>query len=331
MGGEDPEDTGAPGRGMGHHLHPTLSLLLIVSVTASLPSPTDVTMVAVDMNYTLQWGYTSTELKNIITFTAEYAFSEDKNNDGSYVKVCEGSGTRSCDFTHKLDFSCAYIIRVRAESGSEHSDWIYVQFTPDEDGLLGPPSQVNIEADVAMLILTVSTSVKSTVVKLQYRVRYWERQSPEQKQVKDYDNPYVSLVSLKPWTEFCVQVSVFDQNFGMSSNYTSPQCVYTKGSMSLWQMVSVVLCSIVPVGALPFIYCIFRRRCAPHKTPDCILDLPSDLPSLLEVQEDSCEVELVITPSLCLHSSQCPLLEQHGTSRIQAMSTHCWSDSFERG
>uniref|UniRef100_A0A4W4DUL5 Fibronectin type-III domain-containing protein n=1 Tax=Electrophorus electricus TaxID=8005 RepID=A0A4W4DUL5_ELEEL len=220
---------------MLQHLHTKLSLLVIISgyicprVSASLPSPKDVTMIPFDLNYTLQWDWTSTELRNSTTFTAEYAFQEDQHENRLYIKVCEGSWQHRCDFTHRLDFRGSYIIRVRAESGGEHSDWKYVSFTPDEDGVLGPPSQVSIEADVTMLILNISKSLKSTEVKLRYQVQYWERERPAQKQLRIYDNPYVSLVSLKPWTEYCVQVKVFDQNFGMNGTYTSPQCVSTKG------------------------------------------------------------------------------------------------------
>lgn len=44
-----------------------------------------------------------------------------------------------------------------------------------------------------------------------------------------YENQHAPLSSLKSNTEYCVQVSVFGKDFDNSSNYTTPQCVYTTG------------------------------------------------------------------------------------------------------
>lgn len=59
----------------------------------------------------------------------------ERNDEGSYKRVCEGSSECRCDFTHcGLPFSGSFQIRVRAEAGLLRSEWAAVNFTPDLDG-----------------------------------------------------------------------------------------------------------------------------------------------------------------------------------------------------
>ncbi|XP_036417780.1 interferon alpha/beta receptor 1a-like isoform X2 [Colossoma macropomum] len=210
------------------YLHVGLNLLVLFSASASLSSPYDVRMIAVDLNYTLQWAWSDSQLNDSVNFTAAYAFWNIKDDEGSYKQACAGSGEHWCDFTHcKLHFKGSFQTRVRAEAAGRHSNWTHLRFTPDEHVLLGPPSEVNMQGDVEMVILNISKSVMNSLMKVQYEVQYWEQQQPDQKHLKIYNDPYAPLTSLKPWTEYCLQVRVFNKDYSKNSSFTSPRSTFS--------------------------------------------------------------------------------------------------------
>ncbi|XP_066497431.1 interferon alpha/beta receptor 1a-like [Hoplias malabaricus] len=291
------------------YLH--MGLFILFSVSACLPSPKNVQMIAVDMNYTLQCVWNYTQHNDSVHFTAGYTFWNNKDNEASYKQVCNSSVECWCDFTLcHLHFFGTYQIRVRVETAHDHSNWTYLKFTPDEDGLLSPPREVKMTVDTDMIILTISQSVMSSVMTLTYRVRYWERLNPEQKHLKDYDAPYAPLTSLKFWTEYCVQVSVFNIGFNKTSNFTSPQCMTTTGRPLVWWIVLAVLGCISISGFLLYFCCWSRRTLPAYKIPDSIQVLPLDCPPLLEAQELSCALALVTQSTFQFESPPPQLLQQ---------------------
>ncbi|KAK3543339.1 hypothetical protein QTP70_018067 [Hemibagrus guttatus] len=223
------------------------------SVLASLPAPHQVEMIAEDANYMLQWYCNYTHLEIPVTFTAEYTYYRERNDEGSYKRVCEDSRECRCDFTHcRLPFSASFQIRVRAEAGLQRSEWATKRFSPDLDVKLMSP-RVNVTAHKDVLTLTISESVLSDTMKLQYRVQYWERLKTEEKHTEVHASPHVPLSSLKSCTEYCVQVKVFSP-YNKSSNYSSPQCESTTGCPFAW----LGILFIIPLfGAV--IYYKFRR------------------------------------------------------------------------
>ncbi|XP_036417779.1 interferon alpha/beta receptor 1a-like isoform X1 [Colossoma macropomum] len=303
------------------YLHVGLNLLVLFSASASLSSPYDVRMIAVDLNYTLQWAWSDSQLNDSVNFTAAYAFWNIKDDEGSYKQACAGSGEHWCDFTHcKLHFKGSFQTRVRAEAAGRHSNWTHLRFTPDEHVLLGPPSEVNMQGDVEMVILNISKSVMNSLMKVQYEVQYWEQQQPDQKHLKIYNDPYAPLTSLKPWTEYCLQVRVFNKDYSKNSSFTSPRCVSTTGRRLVWLKVLTALCCILLLGAVVYMCCRLRRKISVYQTPNSILCLPLDHPPLLEAQELRCSIVFVSAPTPRLESPQLLLQEQDGTGEFQAVS-----------
>ncbi|XP_062861624.1 interferon alpha/beta receptor 1a-like isoform X2 [Trichomycterus rosablanca] len=221
-----------------------LTLLVIFTVSASLPSPQNLEMTAVDRNYMLQWDWNYTHPGNFVTFTAEFTFWNDQYNEISYSRACEGLRKRQCNFTSfNLPFSGSFLIRARAKTEQQQSNWTKIRFTPDEESKLSPPSRVDVKADVGVLTLTISESVMSSVMNLQYSVLYWESSTPTQKHEKVFESTYAPLTSLKHRTEYCVQVNIFSLEHRKNSSYTSPQCVRTTGAIN--QPAEVVIASVM--------------------------------------------------------------------------------------
>lgn len=271
-----------------------LLLFVIFSASAFLPCPQNVRMTAVDLNFVLHWDWNDTFLKNV-SFTADYTYSDAYDDENSYIRVCNGSHNCQCDFTtSELSFLASFAVRVRAETRFQFSNWKQITFTPDKDVLLTPPSRVDVKTDVDVLTVIISESVMSKVMTVQYRLLYWEQLKPEEKHIKVCDSTYATLSSLKPWTVYCIQASVFSQKHDKSSNYTLPQCVFTTGHNFLWHKILIfcaVLCSVLIFGVLLYaFFCKFKMQFSSYSIPDSFLALPSDIPSLLEAQEESCTV-----------------------------------------
>ncbi|KAG7331527.1 hypothetical protein KOW79_005496 [Hemibagrus wyckioides] len=306
---------------MPQHLDLQFRLLLIMAVTvlASLPAPHQVEMIAEDANYMLQWYCNYTHLEIPVTFTAEYTYYRERNDEGSYKRVCEGSRECRCDFTHcGLPFSASFQIRVRAEAGHQRSEWATERFSPDLDVKLMSP-RVNMMADKDVLTLTISELVLTDTMKLQYSVQYWEKLKPEEKHTEIHASPHVPLSSLKSCTEYCVQISVFSP-YNQQSNYSSPQCESTTGCPFAW----LGILFIIPLfGA--FIYYKCSRRSSVYTAPDSMLDFPP-APSLLEVQEECWTVAHVVTPAIeSTHTVKDEQEQKHIEEPQVPESIHQWS------
>ncbi|KAI4903470.1 hypothetical protein NFI96_029699 [Prochilodus magdalenae] len=299
-------------------------------LSMSLPSPQDVRMFAVDLNYTLRWSWSDSQLNDSVNFTASYTFWDVRGDEESYKQACGGSGERWCDFTHcQLSFDGSFQIRVRAEAAGRHSNWTYRRFTPDEDVVLGPPSGVNMKGDEEMVLLDIARPVMSSVMKLQYEVRYWERLQPKETHLMVYNDLHAALTSLKPWTEYCVQVRVFHEGYNKSSSLTSPSCVSTTGGPVFWPSVLTVLCCLSLVVAGLYMCWRLLRKFTSYQTPNSITGLPLDHPPLLEAQELRCSIALVTAPTPQLQSPQLPLQEWDGSGAFQAVSCQ-WSRGSEQ-
>ncbi|XP_062861626.1 interferon alpha/beta receptor 1a-like isoform X3 [Trichomycterus rosablanca] len=289
-------------------------------------------MTAVDRNYMLQWDWNYTHPGNFVTFTAEFTFWNDQYNEISYSRACEGLRKRQCNFTSfNLPFSGSFLIRARAKTEQQQSNWTKIRFTPDEESKLSPPSRVDVKADVGVLTLTISESVMSSVMNLQYSVLYWESSTPTQKHEKVFESTYAPLTSLKHRTEYCVQVNIFSLEHRKNSSYTSPQCVRTTGRPLVWLGILGVLCGIPLLAVLIYMFSKLRRWFTSYTAPDSIQDFPIFVPLLLEAQDESCTVPLVITPKIESALTTLDQQEMELSAKLEDSESVChWTNNSDQ-
>ncbi|XP_053352030.1 interferon alpha/beta receptor 1a-like isoform X1 [Clarias gariepinus] len=304
-----------------------LSLILTGTVAASLPGPQHAKMIAVDMNHTLYWDCNYTQLHSPVNFTVDYTFS----HEVSYKPACAGSSECRCDLSRfNLSFGGEYKVRVRAEAGNQYSNWTLINFTPENEVQLSSP-RVNMKADRDMIILTISESVMSAdLTKLSNSVQYWEKLKPQQKHTHVDESPHVLLSSLKSQTEYCVQVKIFDGIYGRTSNYSSPQCVYTTGEGRIWVWLTplILLFGSAVVGAFIYVYYKCKRNRSVFTAPESIL-VVSSVPLLKEVQEECCTIAHVIPAAIPLtrRVNEEQEQEEDDVPELQAPESLChWSD-----
>ncbi|XP_071340719.1 interleukin-10 receptor subunit beta [Trachinotus anak] len=309
--------------------------IVTTSVPAELPPPHHLTMITLNTNYTLTWSWDQTEGESRhVNFTTQYVGKFElkyKKKTPNWSTVCEQTSLRSCDLTvldlHHLG---TYMLRVRATVNRRHSEWVQLEFFPDQDAALGPPAHVDLapagsDLDVFISDPLTSTdgSLKDLLGDVYYHIMYWERSTvPQTSRTQTLNSTanVVTLPHLKAWTWYCVSVQSCRDFYKKRSSFTSPQCLQTEGNSPWWQIFlyflgSLVVCFLVMLFLLysPF-WCyktlkatLYPSNQLPSHFTEYLYGSPgSDIPRLLSPDSQS--------EQLCDKVTVCPepaVLEVH--------------------
>lgn len=286
------------------------------TVGAELASPQDLTMMALNTNYTLSWKWDqSAAERHDVTFTTQYVAKfklKSKKKSPRWCVACEKTAQRSCDLTaFNLHYLGIYVLRVRANANGRHSDWVLKEFCPDKDAAVGSPIKVDLSpagSDLDVVISEPLTSTNSSMrehlPKLYFNILYWERSVNTQvlrTQTLSSSVNTVTLPNLKAWTWYCVSVQSRYDYYNKSSSFTSPHCMQTEGATPWWQVFVYFLGSLV-IGFLVMLLSIYGSFWCyntlkatfypsiqlPRDLKDYLCDSPgSDIPRLLTPDSES--------------------------------------------
>nr|XP_015219080.1 PREDICTED: interferon alpha/beta receptor 1a-like [Lepisosteus oculatus] len=264
---------------------------LLYSVIGELQAPQNVRMEAVNMQYILKWDWDHRLLNYTVNFTAEYLFG-DRRKSKIYKNDCYRIVETQCDFSHYFDYNLMYYVRVRTEGIDEVSPWQELQFCPDENAELGPPSAFGVQSRNTMLIVNITHPLTldksmSNIISLHYWLEYWKRLSPAQIHTLQLNRSYAILSQLEPWMVYCLRVRVFNTQYNKQSRFTESKCVETEGDghTPIWQL--PVLFLIVGIVILLFSYATYkayscmRHLCPPYEIPDSLQGFMSSGPQVL--------------------------------------------------
>ncbi|XP_041856718.1 interferon alpha/beta receptor 1b-like [Melanotaenia boesemani] len=221
---------------------------------AELAPPRDVNMVTLNTHYSLNWVWDQSAAEaNTVNFTTEYLSKYRlKRKSPTWSTACEATSARSCDLTQfNLHYLAIYMIRVRASVNGRHSSWVSVEFCPDKDARVGPPSKVELTPDESAFQVSISdpltsinTSMREHLPDLYYHILYWERsvegQALPQHMLSKKVN-VVNVLDLKAWTRYCVSVQTRYDFYNKSSCFSPPVCVQTEGAVRWWQITGYFL------------------------------------------------------------------------------------------
>ncbi|XP_070770328.1 interleukin-10 receptor subunit beta [Enoplosus armatus] len=305
------------------------------AVGAKLAPPQNVTMMALNTNYTLTWDWDQSAAEShAVTFTTQYVAKyklKYKKKSLIWGTACNKTSHRTCDISAcNLHYLGIYMLRVQANANGNHSNWVLKEFCPDKDAAVGPPTKVDLSPAVSDLDVFISdpltstnSSMKDHLSKLYYKILYWERSGDTEvvrTQTLNSSANLVTLPNLKAWTWYCVSVQSRDDFYNKSSSFTSPHCMQTEGATPWWQISvyflgSLVICFLVMLLSLYgsfWCYKTVKATCypsaqMPKHLKEYLCDSPgSDVPHLLSPDSES---EL-----LCDKVTVCPeppLLEIH--------------------
>uniref|UniRef100_G1P5B2 Fibronectin type-III domain-containing protein n=1 Tax=Myotis lucifugus TaxID=59463 RepID=G1P5B2_MYOLU len=159
---------------------------------------------------------------------------------------CVATAATACDFSELSKYG-DHTLRVRAELGDEHSDWVNITFCPIDDTAIGPPG-VQVEAlanSLHILFLAPrieneheTWTMKNIYSSWLYHMQYWKNGSDTKYPVTcQYD--FEVLRNLEPWTTYCVQVQGFLPDRNKTGQWSEPVCEGTVGDASHPRWLSV--------------------------------------------------------------------------------------------
>ncbi|XP_053312609.1 interferon gamma receptor 2 isoform X2 [Spea bombifrons] len=229
-----------------------LPVLLADEFLGQLPAPENVKIHSYNLEKELRWDPVRVLDDRPTTYTAQYNFADD---DDEYTDLCVNVTQTLCDFTEEVRDTWKVILRVQAQQGDLTSNWVQTPvFQATKNTILGPVTSLTLSAykeEHYSLYVTFQDPLRRqhrwTVC---YNLSYWMKGS-DQKQTKPTFQTSTRLADLKPWTEYCVEVTVFTQDItGEKSETVCAQptgpALTTGGSIALF--VSVAGLCIVIAG-----------------------------------------------------------------------------------
>ncbi|KAM9447850.1 interferon alpha/beta receptor 1b-like isoform 2-T2 [Salvelinus alpinus] len=334
-----------------------------IDVLAELLQPQNLTLLTLNTQYVLTWDWDQTTTGNAVNFTVEYMAKYQmkmKKRNWSWICVCKRTTHTRCDLTGSdLYYLGKYMLRVQASADGVNSDWVYIEFCPDIDASLGPPSRVELAPVKNLLDVTISDPLNSTqgsmkehIPFLDYRILYWSRSDDPQglkPKVVDSSNNLVTLPELEAWTWYCVMIQSRYYYYNKTSSYTEPQCMQTEGDTPYWQiflyfLVSMMLCFLLvllPSYAFFMFYRVLKNTVYPSiQLPAhiqeylCDYSPGSDMPRLptADSEAELCCDKLTICPEvLLLEIHVAPPLTAPPSALEQDSGKHIRQDSGDSG
>ncbi|XP_024142833.1 interleukin-10 receptor subunit beta [Oryzias melastigma] len=254
-----------------------LSEIRSSAAEAELPPPQDLTMLAINTNYTLRWNYAqSAAMPNQVTFTTEFMptfLLVNKKKPHVWRTACKESPEQTCDLTNlDLYYYTIFKLRVRASANGIHSPWAVMDFCPETDAGIGPPSSVNLapagsnlEVVIVDPLTSANSSMREYIKDLKYNILYWEQDGDEQALVTktiSVNSNVVALPDLKPFTWYCVKVQSYTEYDNKNSSFTSPVCMNTDGHPPCWQIILIFLAFLVIVAPLVVLLIVGSFKCS---------------------------------------------------------------------
>ncbi|KAG7259482.1 hypothetical protein CRUP_008943 [Coryphaenoides rupestris] len=301
---------------------------------AELAQPLNLTMITMNTQYKLSWSQDRRQMiRSKVSFTVQYLpmYKWTNGSHDPWITVCESTPDTWCELTPMdLYFRGLYMLRLRADSGQLHSHWVYKEFCPDKDVILGPPSRVDLAPAGPLLDVRISDpltskngSMKELYIQMYYRVVYWEHtdtQIPDTKTLDTHVN-MVTLLDLQAWTWYCVSVQSRFDFYSKISAFTTPHCMQTEGAAPWWQVLLIFVFSglVVFVVLLLLIYGGMRCYRTVKDTLYPAVQLPSHIQAYLSDSSPGSDSPRLLSPDsesehICDRLSICPeevLLEIH--------------------
>ncbi|XP_056088605.1 interferon alpha/beta receptor 1a-like, partial [Rhinichthys klamathensis goyatoka] len=213
--------------------------------------PQNLSVQSLNTQYVLRWDWDDDQQSAInepLTFTAQYLSAVNSRkapHKQNWSTVCADVLERHCDFTDAgLRYLGINLLRVRANTAEQFSNWTSINFCPDKEADLGPPSSVkltsvkgDLEINIADPLSSTNESMKTLAENMSYLIHYWKRPQGYQKaEVLKTKNNVVMLSELDRWTWYCVRVQSRYDIYNKTSVFSDTHCIRTEGLTPYWQI-----------------------------------------------------------------------------------------------
>ncbi|XP_054909093.1 interleukin-10 receptor subunit beta [Poeciliopsis prolifica] len=290
---------------------------------AELTPPDDLFLLTLNTNYTLTWDWDQSAAgSDSATFTVQYTGNHQlKKKNPRWTTVCAETSGRSCDLTRSgMNYLGVYTVRVQTNLNGSHSVWKSLQFCPDKDAAIGPPSKVRLGASGSTLDIFITdpqnssnSSMREQLHDLSYDIVYWEQPEDGKGSMPETKNTKITVLTLsdvKPWTRYCMQIRSRDNFYNKTSTFTPPLCSQTEGVVPWWKIFLYFLLSLVSCFLVVLLFLYGGHRCFQmckatflpnEKLPSYIKQHEGDYPCLIVSDcEDLCDPVTVCPESAVL-------------------------------
>ncbi|XP_040913718.1 interleukin-10 receptor subunit beta-like isoform X2 [Toxotes jaculatrix] len=237
-------------------------------VSGNVSRPTNVHLTSYNMNLVLRWNSPKGADSNLV-YTTQY-----KTSVTNYIEGCVNISTLECDFT-RLSTSVhpsiieygKYTGRVRAQLGSESSDWVESDhITLDKDTIIGSPNislisaGATIEVSITDPVFAVS-ALRNVYIFASYNITYWkDSQKEKAKYISNIQQNRVVLHDLDPWTKYCAQVQINTETNPNPSKPSRTVCeITTSEEPSPWVAALVTFVFMAMAVALVVVAVVYRK------------------------------------------------------------------------
>ncbi|XP_062454496.1 interleukin-10 receptor subunit beta isoform X3 [Rhea pennata] len=259
-------------RGAG--LRGALCGCLLLCAFGIVPKPQNARIISVNLHSVLQWDPPRFHKGNL-TYTAQFKSSSLPKS--TFENLSTNTGLTECDVS-SLSAYGDYILRVRAESKNEQSDWAIIRFKPMDDTIIGPPD-VKMKSESGSLHVDFigpiaehkpdKWSLKQYYGSWNYRILYWKKGS--KKEVIRIDTKHNSeiLSQLEPWTMYCIQVQAVIPEWNKTGELSQELCDQTthNGVTPAWIIVTVLfgpMLAVIIFVPICFFSFLFLYRLIKH-------------------------------------------------------------------
>ncbi|KAM8819871.1 interleukin-10 receptor subunit beta [Eudromia elegans] len=252
---------------MGAGLRGALCACLLLGAFGIVPEPRNARVTSVNLHSVFQWDPPVFPQGNI-TYTVQ--FKSIVLPKPTFENFSTNMGLSECDVS-SLSLYGDYILRVRAESENEHSDWVMVRFKPMYDTIIGPPD-VKVKSESGSLHMDFigpiaenepnKWSLQQHYGPWNYRILYWKKGSKKEVIHLDTKHNSIILSQLEPWTVYCIQVQAVIPEWNKTGELSQELCDQTthNGETPTWIIVTVLFGSMlaavifVPVCFFSFLF-----------------------------------------------------------------------------
>uniref|UniRef100_A0A3B3I0W7 Cytokine receptor family member B16 n=1 Tax=Oryzias latipes TaxID=8090 RepID=A0A3B3I0W7_ORYLA len=224
----------------------------------TLPAPSRVFVDSVNMRHILRWRPPQAACNTTVLFSVQFQGEFEllvKNGTWMDVFDCQQIPFAHCDLSFEVGSDSDYDLQVRAQCGSEVSNWTKLgsPFNRRNTQLTVPEMKVKTAGDTLQVLME-----EFPLSKVEYSL------TPEQ--------PMLHIEGLHEGKVYCVRAQLMLYS-GVRSSSTRPHCVLLWWTflLSAWQLhapsklaTSVALCCVIQlkISEWPFIVASLRHTCA---------------------------------------------------------------------
>ncbi|XP_070606453.1 interleukin-10 receptor subunit beta isoform X2 [Erythrolamprus reginae] len=247
-------------------------------IHAIIQEPQNIRINSVMLNSILLWDPSNFSEGNI-TYTIQY-----KSLMSNFTDLCRRIHFTECNISKTPKYSFSNL-RIRAEFENQHSQWIYLNFTPFKDTIIIPPIVRVIPTkpgilDVYLQSPPVILSDKRCPLKdfygsIVYKLNIWMNAS---EQVTNVTTPYnFHMISdLYPGMTYCLKAQIYIEELNKPGEWSKATCTQTINSNNIVGIGPLTVL-VVFLTVLAFIFSCICIGCICYRSKDSFF-LPYSLP-----------------------------------------------------